>query len=263
MTAALPGTTRTRLLTAADLLAAIALQRHVESDLPAGFIRGKTEAELAAYLGGAAGVAYGICSGDTLLAIGLLRLPDRQHPLSGECFPFVPETDWPLRAAMLEHAMVLPSARRSGYQQALICARIAHAKRCAGVRWICAGVQLANAASWRNLMRSGMVLVKSRTQAGRTLLALLMSLDDAVLHTRPSDQRWVIEQDAKGHAAALGAGYFGVRPGLGGTVIYQRRYESVHSFYDASLAHASRRRGSERASPTGPNFTSPDCRVRP
>jgi hypothetical protein len=247
-------TTRTRLLTAADLPAAISLQRHVENDLPAGFIRGKTESELAAYLSGAVGVAYGVSSGDQLLSMGLLLLPTRQHPLTGECFPFVPEADWPLRAAILEHAMVLPSARRSGHQQALICARIAHAKRCAGVRWICAGVQLANAASWRNQMRGGLLLVKSRTQAGRTLVALLLGLDDAVPQTRPSDQRWVIEQDAEGHAAALNAGYFGVRPGLGGTVIYQRRYDAAHLISDASFTSAS---------PTRFHFTSPGCRVRP
>lgn len=232
-------TTRTRLLTVADLPAAVALQRHVESDLPAGFIRGKTESELAAYLGGVVGVAYGVCSGDELLSMGLLRLPTRQHPLTGECFPFVPEADWPLRAAILEHAMVSPSARRSGHQQALICARIAHAKRCEGVRWIGAGVQLTNAASWRNLMRGGLVLVKSRTQAGGTLIALLLSLDDAVLHTRPSDQRWVIEQDTDGHAAALSAGYFGVRPGLGGTVIYQRQYELTFRSSGGARAHPS------------------------
>jgi hypothetical protein len=242
MTAAPHVPTRMRLLTAADLPAAIALQRHVESDLPSGFIRGKTESELAAYLGGAAGVAYGVCGGEVLLSMGLLRLPTRQHPLSGECFPLVPEADWPLRTGILEHALVLPSARRSGHQQTLIGARIAHAKRCAGVRWIGAGVQLANAASWRNLMRGGLVMVKSRSLAGRTLVALLMSLDEAVLQTRPADQRWVIEQDAAGHAAALGAGYFGVRPGLGGTVIYQRRYESTDLISDASLKNSSRLR---------------------
>jgi hypothetical protein len=231
--------TPTRLLTAADLPAAVALQRQVERDLPSGFLRGKTESELAAYLGGVVGVAYGVCSGDALLSMGLLRLPTGQHPLTGECFPLVPEADWPLRAAILEHAMVLPSDRRSGHQQALICARIAHAKRCAGVRWICAGVQLANAASWRNLMRAGLVLVKSRTQAGRTLIALLMRLDDAALHTRPSDQRWVIDQDAEGHAAALSAGYFGVRPGLGGTIIYQRQYEFTVRSSDGSLTDSS------------------------
>ena len=231
--------TRIRALTAADLPAAVALQRQVERDLPAGFLRGKTEEELAAYLQGHVGVAYGVCSGATLLSMALLRLPAAKHPLSGECFPFVPEADWPLRAAILEHAMVYPGARRSGYQQALICARIAHARRCAGVRWICAGVQLANAASWRNLLRSGLVIVKSRAQAGRTLLALLMSLDNAVLHTRLSDQRWVIEQDADGHAAALRAGYIGVRPGMGGTVIYQRQSEFVRAGNDSSFGHSS------------------------
>jgi hypothetical protein len=227
MMAAPPVTTRTRLLTAADLPAAIALQRDVERDLPAGFIRGKTERELTAYLGGAGGVAYGVCSGDTLLSMGLLRLPTRQHPLTGECFPFVPEADWPLRTAIFEHAMVAPFVRLRGHQQALICARMAHARRCEDIRWICAGVQLSNRTSWRNLMRGGLVIVKSRVQAGRTLLALLKSLDAAMLQTRPSDQRWVIEQDAEGHAAALNAGYFGVRHGLGGTVIYQRWNDSM------------------------------------
>lgn len=225
--------THTRVLTMSDLPAAIALQRLVESDLPTGFIRGKSESELARYFGGdfggdpggVAGVAYGVFSAETLLSIALLRLPTRQHPLTGECFPLVPEADWPLRTAILENAMVAPFARRSGHQQALICARIAHARRCADIRWIGAGVQLANQTSWRNLMRSGLVIVKSRAKAGNTLLALLMSLDAAVLHSRPSDQGWVIEHDADGHLAALRAGYFGVRAGMGGTVIYQRRDE--------------------------------------
>jgi GNAT superfamily N-acetyltransferase len=216
--------TQTRLLDAADLPAVLALQQQAGDGLPAGFIRGKTDEELSAYLHGSAGVAYGITSGGTLLSMALMRLPTAQEPLRGECFPFVPEADWPLRAAILEHALVAPAARRRGHQQALICARIAHARRCAAVRWIAAGVQLANRTSWRNLMRSGLVIVKSRTQAGRTLLALLMRAGDAVLYTHPADQRWVIEHDADGHASALRAGYFGVRPGLGGTVIYQRQY---------------------------------------
>ena len=240
MIAALHPTTRTRLLTAADLPAAARLQQQVGSDLPTGFLRGKTESELATYLSGRAGVAYGVSSGDMLLSMALLRLSGPQHPLTGERFPLVPEADWPLRAAILEHAMVAPAARRSGHQQALICARIAHARQCAGVRWICAGVQLTNAASWRNLMRSGLMVVRSRTQAGRTLLALLMSLDNAVLHTRLSDQRWVIEQDAGGHAAALRAGYFGVRPGMGGTVVYQRQSEFVRAGNDSSSGRSSR-----------------------
>ena len=107
------------------------------------------------------------------------------------------------------------------------------------MRWICAGVQLANVASWRNLTRSGLVIGKSRTQAGRTLLALLISLDNAVLRTGRSDQRWIIEQAAEGHAAALSAGYFGVRPGLGGTVIYQRQYEFGRADNDSSFAYPS------------------------
>jgi hypothetical protein len=174
-------------------------------------------------LSGCLGVAYGICTGGALRSMALLRLPTPQQPLQGECFPLVPEADWPLRTAFLEHAMVSPQARRCGHQQALICARSAYAKRCAGVRWIAAGVQLGNPTSWRNLMRGGLVIVKSRTRAGRTQLALLMSVNAALLTTRPSDQRWVIGHEPEAHAAALDAGYFGVRPGLGGTVIYQRR----------------------------------------
>lgn len=60
-------------------------------------------------------MAYGVCSGAMLLSMALLRLPTAKHALSGECFPFVPEAYWPLRAAILEHAMVSPAMRRSGH----------------------------------------------------------------------------------------------------------------------------------------------------
>lgn len=218
-----------RLLGAADLAAAGLLQRQVERGLPHGFLRGKSEQELQAYLGGSVGVAYGVFGahdghGDAmLLSMALLRLPTPAHPIAGECFPHVPPADWPLRAAFLEQAMVLPEARGLGHHQALVRVRIAHARRCARSRWICAGVHLANAGSWRNLMRLGLVIAASRTRGGATTLALLMSLNDVVLHTDPSSQRWVIGHDAKGHASALGAGYFGVRPALADTVIYQRQ----------------------------------------
>ena len=85
---------------------------------------------------------------------------------------------------------------RSGHQQALTCARIAHARRCAGVRWMRAWVQLTKPPSRRNLMRSGLMVVKAGPQAGRTLPTLSMNLDNAVQHIRRPDQRWVIEQDA-------------------------------------------------------------------
>ena len=69
------------------------------------------------------------------------------------------------------------------------------------------------------------------------MLALLIGLD-AALHTRQSDQRWVIEQDAEGHAAALRAGYLGVRHGIGGTVIYQRQSDCVRAGNDISFGHS-------------------------
>ena len=69
MMAAPHQTTWSRLLTGADLPAAIALQRLVESDLPTGFVCGKDESELASYLGGVVGVAYGVFSGESLLSI--------------------------------------------------------------------------------------------------------------------------------------------------------------------------------------------------
>ncbi len=221
--------TQPRLLGAADFAAAGLVQRQVEHGLPHGFLRGKSEQELHAYLGGSLGVAYGVFGTPdghgtaALLSMALLRLPTPAHPMAGECFPHVPPADWPLRAAFLEQAMVLPEARGLGHHQALVRVRIAHARRCKLARWICAGVHLANAGSWRNLMRLGLVIAASRTRGGATTLALLMRLNDVVLHTDPCSQRWVIGHDAEGHASALEAGYFGVRPALADTVIYQRR----------------------------------------
>lgn len=273
MIAALHPTTRTRLLTAADLPAAARLQQQVGSDLPTGFLRGKTESELATYLSGRAGVAYGVSSGDMLLSMALLRLPGPQHPLTGERFPLVPEADWPLRAAILEHAMVAPAARRSGHQQALICARIAHARQCAGVRWICAGVQLTNAASWRNLMRSGLMVVKAGPQAGRTLPTLSMNLDNAVQHIRRPDQRWVIEQDAGGTplrcapaTSACGPAW-AARWSTSGSPNSCARVTTVHRGARhgrlAGKASPERNRRAAVPDPAGPRFTSPGYPVHP
>jgi GNAT superfamily N-acetyltransferase len=209
-----------RRLTASDLPRALALQHEVSASLPDGFLRGKTERELHDYLCGLAGVADGVSGGGALQAMGLLRLPSPGHCNVGAAFPHVRKSDWPLHSAFLEHALVAPAARGRGLQRALIDARIAAARR-AGMRWLCAGVQLANTASWRNLLCAGLVIVDGRFSQGQALLALLMRLDEPGIETHAAHQGWVFAGDAAGHEKALRAGYLGVRAAMGGTVLYQ------------------------------------------
>jgi hypothetical protein len=210
-----------RQLTIADLTGSLELQAAVGTGLPEGFIRLKGEGELRAYLDGTLGVAYGIVERAALIAMALLRIPDERHPNTGPAFPGVAEADWPLFACLLEGAMVRPAARGRRYQRTLIDARLLHAASSA-MRWACAGAALQNAASWTNLLASGMVIAGMRFDPGYAVLGLLRSLDPLRLATDPHDRVTVRADNPARHHAALLGGYVGVRPGSDGTVIYQR-----------------------------------------
>jgi hypothetical protein len=202
----------------------VRLQAAVAADLPAHFIRRKSEADLQPYLDGTRGAAYGIVEHDALVAVALLRLPSEAHPNApGEPpFPIVPAADWPRHAAFLENAMVLPAARGRGYQRALLDVRMFRAA-VSGMKWICAGVNLRNETSWANLLATGMAIV-GLLDLGFPLIGLLVAIDAPDLATNPRDRIAVATQAQPRHQAVLRDGYIGVRrvPDSG-HVIYQRR----------------------------------------
>jgi len=199
----------------------LALQEVVSADLPAGFLWPKSERELRDFLTGARGVAYGISAGATLLALSLLRIPDRRHPNGSPRFRLVPEADWALRAGFLENTMVRPPARGRGCQRALLAVRLSHA-RSSGMRWACAGVRLRNRTSWANLIAKGLVIADMRFYLGEPMIGLLGSLDGPALASDPADRLSVGADDAALHRAALRGGYVGVRLAPDGSVTYQR-----------------------------------------
>jgi hypothetical protein len=204
-----------------DLANVLALQDAVSAGLPPGFIRGKSKSELRSYLDGTLGVAYGIVEEGALWAVSLLRVPDEDHPNEGLPFPLVPDEDWPLYACFLENAMVLPAARGRGHQRAMFDARLAHAIQ-AEMRWVCGGVQLENAVSWKNLLGKGMVIAGIRFDLGSPVIGVLGSFDPMALATDSSDQVRVSAPDHARHRAALSDGCIGVRVAADGAVIYQR-----------------------------------------
>jgi GNAT superfamily N-acetyltransferase len=210
-----------RRLGPADLPALLALQEVVGASAPEGYLWPKPERDLRAYLSGARGAAYGIAAGDTLLALGLLRIPDRGHPNGGPRFRLVPEHDWALHACFLEHTMVRPPARGRGCQRALVEVRLAHA-RSRGLRWACGGVRIGNRASWANLLAKGLVIADMRCDLGEPMLGLLGSLDGPAPASDPADRLSVAAGDAALHRAALRDGYIGVRLAPDGSVAYQR-----------------------------------------
>lgn len=204
-----------------DLPELLALQESATDGLPAHFLWPKTEGELAGFLDGALGAAYGVIERGELVAIALLRLPSEKHPLEGPPFPHVPKQDWPHGAGFLAHTIVAPRARGRGYQRALFDARLEHARR-ERLRWLCAGVQLDNVVSWRNLLAKGMAIAGVRFDTGHPLIGVLRALAaPEALATDPGDVRRVRADDASGHDAALRYGYLGVRLEAD-EVIYQR-----------------------------------------
>lgn len=205
-----------------DLTEMTRLQAETTAGLPAGFIRARSRAELLGYLDGALGVAYGVASGERLLAMSLLKLPSRAHPNpNGEPrFPIVPPKDWPLAACFMENTMVHPTARGRGYQSALLNMRFAHAK-IAGMRWVCAGVRLENVASWRNLLEFGLSIVGIMFVPGYPVLGMLRSCGPDALLTDAEDERTVPALDARLHLEMHEAGYIGVCATRDGRVVYR------------------------------------------
>jgi hypothetical protein len=189
-------------------------------DVPDGFLRPKTDADVCGYLDGTDGVAYGLVEDGDLIGLGLLRIPTGPHAFTGPPFPLVPADDWPLRACFLEHGMVHPRARGRGHQRALLDARLRYAATTA-MRWTCAGVRLANVASWRNLLASGLVIAGIRFDPGFPVIGLLRACDGRSLAAPAGDEVRVAIDDAAGHEAALAQGRVGVRIADDGTVRYR------------------------------------------
>lgn len=221
-TAAVANVRRLRLI---DLPHIVDLQGTVAAALPANasYLRVKSVSELRAFLDGTRGVAYGIVDDGQLQAAALLRLPNPAHPNQpgDPPFPLVPATDWPFYAAFLENAMVRPAARGRGHQRALLDVRLFRAAAL-GMRWICAGANLHNAVSWRNMLAKGMAIAGMRDDLGFPLIGLVAALDKRALHSDPRDRMAVAAQDQARHQAALRGGYIGVRLADDGDVIYQR-----------------------------------------
>jgi len=208
-------------LTRDDLAAMLALQAVVATGLPAGFVRPKAERDLAGYLDGRLGAAYGILEGGALSAMAVVRIPCERHPNGEPRFRHVPEPDWPCHACFLESTMVLPAFRGLGYQRALIEARMAEAAL-AAMRWVCAGVRLENQKSWANLLAGGMVIADIRLDPGFPVIALLRPCPGRELSPDSADQLMVAALDHTQHEAALAAGYVGVRLLGADVVIYER-----------------------------------------
>jgi GNAT superfamily N-acetyltransferase len=212
-----------RKLEVTDLDAILALQREVNTDLPAGFVRFKDESQLLAYLNGELGAAFGLFDGRALLAIALLRIPSLDHPHQLEPLPrILPKEDWSLHTAVYESAMVAPHARGRGYQRMLLDACVVHAKA-VGMRWVGGGSRLDNVLSWRNMLVNGMTIVGVRIHQGQAFVGLLQSIErEDALDTSFTDFRLVSAKDAVEHMRALDAGYLGTALTPFDAVIYQR-----------------------------------------
>jgi GNAT superfamily N-acetyltransferase len=209
-----------RRLTISDIDRIRTLHATAGRDLPPGFIRRKTDAQMCGYLDGTDGVAYGILDGGKLVAMGLLRIPTGAPRAGGAPFPLVPPEDWPFRACFLEHTMVHPRARGRGHQRTLLEARLRYAAGTT-MRWTCGGVRLLNLASWRNLLAAGMVIAGVRRDPGYAVIGLLRAVDGRPLTASPGDELAVAIGDVTGHERALADGRVGVRMATDGTVRYR------------------------------------------
>ncbi|NWG23094.1 MAG: hypothetical protein HXY30_01540 [Pseudorhodoplanes sp.] len=218
----IPGLSHVARLGPEHLDAMTRLQDRVARDLPEGYVRPKTPDDLAGYAEGRLGAAFGIVADDALLAMSLLQLPSESQPNRGAVpMPRVPAADWPRHACFLANTMVLPAARGRGCQRALIEARFAHAAQ-AGMKWVCAGVHLANTASWRNLLARGMAIVGLRLDSGYPVIGLTASLHAPLPVRETAGQMTVGALDHMRHEFALRHGYVGVRLAPDGGVVYRR-----------------------------------------
>lgn len=223
-----------RQLTPADLARIVSLERDVRSGCPADFLRPRSESELAGYLDGTRGIAYGIAKGGVLAASALLTLPNPAEPgeslaegiakraviIAAGLRERISEEDWARGTSFLENAMVRREARGQGYHRALLAARLAHAAA-AGMRWVFAGVHLGNAASWRNLLAHRMAIVVTRPDPRHPMIGLLRALGAPALASDAGDRLTVAAQEPSQHQAALMRGYVGTSLGPNG-IVYEK-----------------------------------------
>lgn len=194
------------------------LHEQVNANLPSGFLRVKSTDAMLSYLEGRAGAAFGVFENESLIAAGLVRVPVEAGSIRP--LPLIPREDWPHATAVLEHAMVAPTARGRGLHRRLLEARCLHA-RDAGMRWLGGGANVNNIASWRNLLASGFAIVGIRVHVGHTLFGLLRSLDGVALSSSVAHRRLVHVRDTDEHLRALDDGYIGVRWIAAGFIVYQ------------------------------------------
>lgn len=198
-----------RTLRRPDLAQVLRLQQAVLPTVPSGHMRLRGPEELASYLDGSAGLAFGVVEGDALVALTLLRVPGARRPSAGAPYPRVPPADWPLETAMVEGMLVHPAARGRGHQRALV-VRCREAAATIGMRWLCAAVHAANLISLRNLLRVGFAATGVRQVAPGPMLALLMAADGAPLATDPDDVAHCELHDLDALQACFAQGYTGL-----------------------------------------------------
>jgi GNAT superfamily N-acetyltransferase len=199
-----------------DLAALRELEAHAARGLPAGFMHPKPDAQLLAALCGDGGSAWGVVLHGSLVAAGLLSVP-RVQP-GDPAFPRVPARDWPAACGFLSHALVLPAQRGKGLQRALVRARLSHA-RATGLRWVCAGTHLDNAASWRNLLAEGLAIVGLREDKGHPWIGVLRPVDAPLRAT--GEALHVPLRQLQAHREALQRGHAGMHI-VGESVTYCR-----------------------------------------
>jgi hypothetical protein len=203
----------------ADLEAVLQLYAEEAPGVPPDHLDPRSAEELAGYLDGSTGRAFGVRDGRRIDAVGLLRLPEATAFAGQPPFPYVPPADWPQLSAFAESTLVRSAARGRGHQRALIKARTVAAEA-AGRRWLCAAAHPENRTSWVNLLKSGFVLVGFR-QEPQLRLGFLRPLGGASLALRPETQRRIELADRDGHAGALAEGLVGVALGSDGTLLYR------------------------------------------
>jgi hypothetical protein len=207
-----------RRLDMSDFAELAALQREVAAGAPQGFIRGKSDDDLAAIVEGRTGAAYGVRARGELIAAGLLTYPG-PTPKGAPPFPRVPPADWGTRVVFFDNDVVRADMRGRGLQRALFDERLSHARN-EGRTWFCAGVHSGNRASVRNLVRRGMAIVGLAFFHGYPLFALLRAEDPRALATTAPAVHVAVE-DVDAHERVLSGGMIGERI-VDGAVVYRR-----------------------------------------
>lgn len=207
-------------LNQADLPTLLRLIAEEAASLPPDFLQARGEPELLGYLDGSRGQAFGVFEGQALQAMALLRLPAKGDFAGSPAFPLVPTPDWPQGTAFLESTLVRRWARGHGLQRRLIKAR-AIAAEAAGRRWLCTGVHPENVVSWRNLMRSGLLLVGCRPEPAPARFGFLRPLNGASLPLRPGTVRRVHGDNLKDLQSALAVGLIGAALEPDGSLLFR------------------------------------------